>query len=155
MPGKTTPNFDLYTSASLSLVLSDLLSLPEAISFAKIRAGYSQVAGGADNPYTLSLAYGIYGQGHEGASLGRVNNGSIPNANITPFEKDETEFGFDLRLLDNKYSIDFTYYDNQTDGDIVGVSASNTSGYGSALANLGQISNKGVEILLNLSLIHI
>jgi TonB-linked SusC/RagA family outer membrane protein len=153
LPGKTTPNDDLYTSASLSLVLSDLLSLPEAISFAKIRAGYSQVAGGADNPYTLSLAYGIYGQGHEGASLGRVNNGSIPNSNITPFEKDETEFGFDLRLLDNKYSIDFTYYDNQTDGDIVGVSASNTSGYGSALANLGQISNKGVEILLNASVI--
>jgi TonB-linked SusC/RagA family outer membrane protein len=153
LPGKTTPNDDLYTSASLSLVLSDLLSLPEAISFAKVRAGYSQVAGGADNPYTLSLAYGIYGQGHEGASLGRVNNGSIPNSNITPFEKDETEFGFDLRLLDNKYSIDFTYYDNQTDGDIVGVSASNTSGYGSALANLGQISNKGVEILLNASVI--
>ena len=88
MPGKTTPNDDLYTSASLSLVLSDLLSLPEAISFAKIRAGYSQVAGGADNPYTLSLAYGIYGQGHEGASLGRVNNGSIsPESNISMYFK--------------------------------------------------------------------
>jgi hypothetical protein len=153
LPGKTTPNDDLYTSASLSLVLSDLLSLPEAISFAKVRAGYSQVAGGADNPYTLSLAYGIYGQGHEGASLGRVNNGSIPNSNITPFEKNETEFGFDLRLLDNKYSVDFTYYDNETDGDIVGVSASNTSGYGSALANLGVITNKGIEVLLNASVI--
>ena len=32
--------------------------------------------------------------------------------------------------------------------DIVGVSASNTSGYSSALANLGKISNKGIELLL-------
>lgn len=150
LPGKTAPNNDLYTSASLSLVLSDLLTLPEIVSFAKLRAGYSQVAGGADNPYQLNLTYGIYGQGHQGASLGNISNGSIPNSEITPFEKNETEFGVDLRFLDNRISLDFTYYDNETDGDIVGVSASPTSGYGSALANLGVISNKGIEMLLNL-----
>ena len=149
LPGKEAANNDLYTSASLSLVLSDLVTLPEAVSFAKLRAGYSQVAGGADNPYTLNLTYGIFGQGHQGASLGRISNGSIPNPNITPFIKTETELGFDLRLFDNKFSADFTYYDNETDGDIVGVSASATSGYGSALANLGVITNKGIELLLN------
>lgn len=149
LPGKEAANNDLYTSASLSLVLSDLVTLPEVVSFAKLRAGYSQVAGGADNPYTLNLTYGIFGQGHQGASLGRISNGSIPNPNITPFIKTETEIGFDLRLFDNKFSADFTYYDNETDGDIVGVSASATSGYGSALANLGVITNKGIELLLN------
>jgi len=149
LPGKEAANNDLYTSASLSLVLSDLVTLPEVVSFAKLRAGYSQVAGGADNPYTLNLTYGIFGQGHQGASLGRISNGSIPNPNITPFIKTETEVGFDLRMFDNKFSADFTYYDNETDGDIVGVSASATSGYGSALANLGVITNKGIELLLN------
>ncbi|MGC6421931.1 MAG: SusC/RagA family TonB-linked outer membrane protein [Flavobacteriaceae bacterium] len=153
LAGKESANNDLYTSASLSAVLSDLFVLPEIISFAKLRAGYSQVAGGAGNPYRLNLTYGIVDQGHQGASLGRISNGSIPNAEITPFEKNETEFGIDLRLLDNKYSIDFTYYDNETDGDIVGVSASATSGYNSALANLGVISNKGIELLLNANVI--
>ena len=43
----------------------------------------------------------------------------------------------DVRMFDNKLSIDATYYDNETLGDIVGVSASQTSGYGAALANLG------------------
>ncbi len=149
LPGKETPNNDLYTSASLSLVLSDLIELPELFTFLKFRGGYSQVAGGADSPYALSLNYGIYGQGHLGASLGNIRNGSIPNQNITPFEKNETEVGLDLRLLDNRISLDFTYYDNETDGDIVGVSASPTSGYGSALANLGVITNSGVEVLLS------
>ena len=149
LPNKTAPNNDLYTSASLSLVLSDLIIMPEAISFLKLRGGYSQVAGGANDPYALNLSYGIYGQGHQGASLGNISNGSIPNPNITPFEKNETEVGFDLRVLNNRASIDFTYYSNETDGDIVGVSASRTSGYSSALANLGVITNKGIELLLN------
>ena len=149
LAGKEAPNDDLYTSASLSVVLSDLLELPEVISFAKLRAGYSQVAGGAGNPYRLNLTYSIVDQGHQGASLGRISNGSIPNSEITPFEKNETEIGLDLRLFDNRFSVDFTYYDNETDGDIVGVSASPTSGYGSALANLGVITNEGVELLIN------
>jgi TonB-linked SusC/RagA family outer membrane protein len=150
---KQSPNNDLFTSASFSLVLSDMFTLPEAVSFAKLRAGYSQVAGGADGPYSLNLTYGIYGQGHQGASLGNISNGSIPNPNITPFQKNEIELGFDLRMFDNRASIDFTYYDNATIGDIVGVSASRTSGYGSALANLGEVSNTGYEVLLSGSLI--
>ena len=52
-------------------------------------------------------------------------------------------------MFNNRASIDFTYYDNATVGDIVGVSASPTSGYGSALANLGEVSNTGYEILLS------
>ena len=149
LPSKESPNNDLYTSASLSVVLSDLVDLPDIFTFAKLRAGISQVAGGADSPYALSLNYGIYGQGHLGASLGNIRNSSIPNLNITPFQKNETEIGFDVRLLENRLSLDFTYYDNETDGDIVGVSASPTSGYSSALANLGIITNSGIEILLN------
>ena len=145
---KVAPNNDLYTSASVSLVLSDVMDLGDTVSFLKLRGGYSQVAGGADNPYALSLSYGIVGQGHLGASLGQITGSTIPNSEITPFEKNETEFGVDLRMFDNKLSIDATYYDNETLGDIVGVSASQTSGYGAALANLGNISNKGIELLI-------
>ena len=145
---KVAPNNDLYTSASLSLVLSDVMDLGDTVSFLKLRGGYSQVAGGADSPYALSLSYGIYGQGHLGASLGNISGGTIPNSEITPFEKNETEFGVDLRMFDNKLSIDATYYDNETLGDIVGVSASATSGFGAALANLGNISNSGIELLI-------
>ena len=53
LAGKNAPNNDLYTSATLSLVLSDAFDLGD-ISFLKLRAGYSQVAGGADSPYRLN-----------------------------------------------------------------------------------------------------
>jgi len=148
LAGKEAPNNDLYTSASLSLVLSDAMDLGSDVDFLKFRAGYSQVAGGADDPYKLSLSYSILGNPHLGNPMGQINGGQIPNSEITPFEKNETEFGLDLRMFDNKFSIDATYYDNETEGDIVGVSASNTSGYNSALANLGKVSNKGIELLV-------
>lgn len=149
LPDKEAPNNDLFTSASFSLVLSEMFELPEVISFAKLRANYSQVAGGADTPYSLNLNYEIYGQGHQGASLGTITNSSVPNPNITPFEKNEVEFGFDLRMFNNRAAIDFAYYNNSTIGDIVGVTASAASGYTSALANLGEVSNEGVEILIS------
>ena len=121
----------------------------EAISFAKIRGGYSQVAGGANNPYGLGLTYGLVGQGHLGNPLGSINGGVIPNAFITPFEKNETEIGLDLKLFDNKLSVDFAYYSNQTLRDIVNAATSPASGFNSTTINLGEITNKGVELLVN------
>ena len=148
LAGKKSPNNDLYTSVSLSAVLSDVLYLGENISFLKLRGGYSQVAGGADNPYRLNLTYSILGNPHLGNPMGTISGNQIPNSEITPFQKNETEVGVDLRMFDNRLSLDATYYDNETIGDIVGVSASQTSGYSSALANLGNVTNSGIELLL-------
>ena len=146
--GKEAPNNDLYGSASLSVILSDLVELPSFISFAKLRGGYSQVAGGAGNPYALSLTYGLIGSGHLGSPLGAINGGNIPNKTITPFQKDETEIGFDLRMFKNRVSLDFAYYENKTMGDIVNAATSVASGYNATTINLGEMTNKGVEILL-------
>ena len=147
--GKTTPNNDLYGSASLSVILSDLVKLPEVFTFAKLRGGYSQVAGGANQPYGLGLTYALVGQGHLGNPLGNINGGVIPNSSITPFEKNETEVGFELRMFDNKLTVDFAYYSNQTLKDIVNATASPASGFASTTINLGEITNKGTELLLN------
>jgi len=147
--GKTTPNNDLYGSASLSVILSDLVKLPEVFTFAKLRGGYSQVAGGADQPYGLGLTYALVDQGHLGNPLGNINGGVIPNSTITPFEKNETEVGFELRMFDNKLTFDFAYYSNQTLKDIVNATASPASGFASTTINLGEITNKGTELLLN------
>lgn len=148
-PGKTTPNNDLYTSINTSIILSEAFEMPEWVNFAKFRGGYSQLAGGAPNPYSLGLSYGIFGQGHNGQPLGWISNGSIPNGNLVPYNVEEFEVGLDARLFDGKLSVDLAYYDKTTTKDIVNVSASQTSGYGSSIANLGEISNSGFEMLLS------
>ena len=91
------------------------------------------------DPYQLALTYTIFGQGHQGQSLGAINGSSVPNANLIPYNKDEFEIGMDARMFDNRLSFDVAYYSNTTKNDIVPVTTSVFSGYGSALANLGEI----------------
>lgn len=148
-PGKTTPNDDFYPSVSGSVILSEIFDLGSTLNYLKLRGGWSQVAGGAQDPYALSLTYQIFGQGHQGQSLGAINGSSVPNANLIPFSKDEFEIGFDARMLDNRLSFDIAYYSNKTTNDIVPVTTSVYSGYGSAIANLGEITNKGIEFLVS------
>lgn len=147
-PGKDTPNDDFYASITGSLILSDMFEMPSFIDFLKLRGGFSQTAGGAQDAYQLALTYEIFGQGHLGQPLGRVSGGTIPNANLVPWNKEETEIGFDARFFGNRLSLDFAYYTNETTDDIVQSVPSVFSGYGQAILNLGSLENEGVELLI-------
>ena len=144
-------NSIFYPSVSTSFVISDLVEFPSAITFAKIRGSWSEVGGGAD-PYSTSLTYGLVGQGHDAgfgsAALGRIQQGSVPNAELQPLTVSEFEIGFDVRFLNNRLGLDYAYYDRGTKEDIVQASISGTSGYGSAVINVGELTNKGHEVLL-------
>ncbi|WP_343487934.1 SusC/RagA family TonB-linked outer membrane protein [Allomuricauda sp. d1] len=148
-PGKTTPNNDFYSALNGSLILSDLFNIGGAVDFLKLRGGYSEVAGGAQEAYQLALNYEIFGQGHLGQPLGRISGGTVPNANLVPFNKSEIEVGVDARFFGNRLSLDLAVYKNETTNDIVNVTTSVGSGFNAASANLGSIENKGVEVLLS------
>jgi TonB-linked SusC/RagA family outer membrane protein len=148
-PGKTTPNDDFYPSVNASLILSDAFALPTVIDFLKLRGGYSEVAGGAQDPYTLGLTYQIFGNPLQGQPTGNISNGSVPNADLVAFSKSEYEIGLDLRMFGNRLSLDMAYYSNETTNDIVNVATSQTSGFNGASANLGKVSNKGIEFLIS------
>ncbi len=146
---QSSENSEFYPSVSGSFVFSQLLEDQSSwISLGRLRAGYSEVAGGAQTPYQLTLPYQIFGQGHLGNPLGQVATSSVPNPNLTPFSKEEVEIGLDLSLFSNRLGIDLAYYKNSTKRDIVPVDISNTSGYSNTLLNLGQLDNKGIEMLV-------
>ncbi|MFM2146776.1 MAG: hypothetical protein RL732_1612, partial [Bacteroidota bacterium] len=149
----TENNTLVYPSAGLSFILSDALKLPEFFSYAKMRGSWAQVGGGAPSPYSLNLTYGLVGSGHLGGNLGQINNGSIPNQNLKPYVSTEKELGLDLRFMKNRLGIDFTYYDRRTTNDILATGISATSGFGSTLVNIGELSNKGIELMLNATII--
>ncbi|MCK5471151.1 MAG: SusC/RagA family TonB-linked outer membrane protein, partial [Cyclobacteriaceae bacterium] len=140
-------NSILYPSIGASWVFSDAFSMPEFITIGKLRGSWAQVGGGA-NPYQLALNYGLVGQGHLGATLGRINQSSVPNSALIPLTSTEYEIGFDLGFFNNRLRLDYAYYNRKTEDDILNASIAQTSGYGSATVNVGQISNTGHEILL-------
>jgi TonB-linked SusC/RagA family outer membrane protein len=138
-----------YPSVGVSAVVSDALELPNAITFAKVRASWAQVGGGEPSPYQLALNYGLAGAGHLGANLGQITNGFIPNQGLKPYVSNEIEVGADLRFLNNKLGVDFAYYSRRTTNDILSANISATSGFGSTRVNIGELTNKGVELLIN------
>ncbi|WP_372936683.1 SusC/RagA family TonB-linked outer membrane protein [Seonamhaeicola sp.] len=146
-PGKTSPNNDFYWSLSGSLLLSEALELPEAINYAKVRASYAQVAGGATDAYALNLDYAITGS-FQGQSFGELNGSYIPNPNLVPFQKTEYELGFEGRFFNNRLNLDVAYYSNKTTNDIVEAAASLSSGFNSAVLNIGELQNRGIELLI-------
>ena len=149
-PVGDSDNSKLYSSVGLSWVFSDMMDMPSWLTYGKLRGTWAQV-GGATDPYQLSLIYSVVGQGHLGVTLGAISNGSIPNADLIPLTSTETEFGADLRFMENRIGLDFAVYNRQTTDDILTAGVSQTSGYGSKTVNIGKIENKGVEFLLSLT----
>lgn len=148
--GSASENSVFYPSVGVSYDLANGLNLPSMIDFMKVRASWASV-GGATDPYQLSLNYGVQGQGHLGQPLGAITSGTIPPAGLVPSTNQEFEIGFDSRFFKNKVRLDVAYYNRNTTNGILNASISPTSGYGSKKVNVGEISNKGIEVLLNVT----
>ena len=138
----------LYPSVAASFILSDAVKLPEMFNFAKVRASWANV-GGDRRPYGLALPYSLASNTFGGLPVGNINTNEIPNTNLLPFQVKSYEFGFETKMFKNRIGIDFTIYNKKTTNDIIGSQISQTSGFGSVLINVGEVSNKGVESLLN------
>ena len=143
-----------YPSVGASFVFSDAFqSLPSWMSFGKFRASWAQVGLAAQNPYEANLTYSLSADTHLTRPLATFSsafgtNGNIPNPKLQPSLSTEIEFGFDVRLFDNKIGLDVTYYSQKTTDDILRASISRSSGFGSTNINVGELTNKGVEVLL-------
>ncbi|WP_353186387.1 SusC/RagA family TonB-linked outer membrane protein [Parapedobacter lycopersici] len=139
----------LYPSVGMTFVASDAWgSRPEWLNFLKLRGSWAQVGGGAPAPYGLDLTYSNSAQLYiNGATLMTINGSTIPNA-LKPYTSTTTEFGVEGRIFNNRVGMDLTVYDRTTTNDIVNASVPISSGYGSVAMNVGQIQNRGVELLL-------
>ena len=73
---------------------------------------------------------------------------TIPNPNLSPALSTETEVGTELRFFKGRGGIEFTYYSQKTTDDILSATISQASGFNYTSANIGQLTNKGIELLL-------
>ena len=137
-----------YPSFGASFVLSDAVTLPNVFDLVRLRASWAQVGGGGPDPYAINLTYSSVPSASS-VPLQNVTSSSITNASLKPFTSTTTEVGLNAQLMNNRLGIDLAYYDRKSTDDIVSVPISNTSGYTNAILNSGELSNKGVEVLIN------
>ncbi len=143
-PGK---NSILYPSVGASIIISDAIQLPSLISFAKLRASYAQVGGSTVSPYQINQSYSFQQGGHLGQPV-QTTSTALSNPDLRPLTSTTYEGGIDMQFLNNRLGLDFTYYNRKTTDDIYSTAIASSSGYTSALLNVGELSNKGIEVLL-------
>jgi len=132
-----------YPSVGVTAIMSEMFTMPEAISFFKLRGSWTQV--GNEIPYNR-----INPQNTIAANGGVNRNTTRPFFNAEPEIITSAEAGFDLRLFNNRLGLDFTYYSiTSTDQYISVPTTSGEGGYTQEYINAGEISNKGFEITLN------
>lgn len=137
----------MYPKASVSYVVSeDLFKNNDLIDLFKLRLSYGESGNlSALNAYERLLNYNprpINGQ------TGLVPSTRLGNPDLKPERQKEIEFGFDLGMLDNRLGLEFSYYDVKVEDLLLTRTLAPSTGYASRLENVGEMTNKGFEILL-------
>lgn len=96
--------------------------------------------------YMATFAYGIYGT----EAAGYPNN--LANKDLTWEKNHNWNIGLDARLFD-MVDIVAEYYNKKTLDLLLNATVPSTTGFSSALRNIGSMENKGVELSLNVDII--
>jgi len=143
----------LYNSASISAILNKFIDPSQEIfNLIKVRASVAEVGNDTD-PYQLYQNFNVPGKGY--LDLTTVSSASIKlNPNLKPETVSSSEFGLELSMFDNKLSFDVSVYDITTKDLIFNVPVPAATGFLFAKENIGEVSNKGLEIAIGASLIN-
>ncbi len=152
----TLPSFNrsyFYPSVSGSVILSEMFKLPDWVTYFKVRGSWAKVGNDTD-PYRLASLYTFWSSTSPDnrinpSSLKLLLGGQLPLTDLKPESTTSTEIGTEIRLLDGRFGIDFTYYKSVTKDQILGISMPASSGYTSKLINAGKIQSHGYEVMLS------
>jgi TonB-linked SusC/RagA family outer membrane protein len=144
-------NSYFYPSATLSAVISDMITMPEAISFLKLRAAYAEVGNDTD-PYSLSNVYNS--QTAWGTIQAKSESSRLSNSELKPERTGAFEVGADIRFMKGRLGLDFTYFDNRTRNQIIPIELDIATGYASRIINAGEIQNQGIEAVVNATILN-
>lgn len=132
-----------YPSVSGSFVFTQLLPRNTSLSFGKLRASWAQVGKDA-NPYS-TITY-VNAPISIGGFTGVGNQYTSGNPLLKPEIQTSWELGGELRFLNGRVGLDYTYYHSQTKNQIAQPRLSNADGYILSSINSGSVINKGMEI---------
>ena len=115
----------------------------------KLRVSFGQVGNSVVSPYQTSatLAGTNYSFG-QNAGIG-LAPGNLPNQQLGWERSEELNLGLNVGFFNNRVTAAIEVYNRTTKDLIMRQALPTTSGFGTIIANVGRVSNKGVEMLVN------
>lgn len=135
-----------YPSASLSLLVNEMIDMGSSVNLLKFRGGWAKVGNDA-NPYQLYPTYGNAGQWGDATRLSK--SGTILTPNLKPEEATSWEVGADLNMMSNRLRFEGTYYEVDNRNQIIrNIPIASSSGFDRVNINAGLLESKGWEFLV-------
>ena len=123
----------------------------KAVSELKLRASYGLIGNNQIPDYaSVGLIYGsnyILGSG-DGYVASGLAQGSLGNPLLGWEKAKEVDLGLDFGLFQNRVYLTLDYYNKLTSDLLLNVPVPLSTGYETALRNLGELRNKGLEVAL-------
>ena len=120
----------------------------------KLRAGWGEIGNHGIGAYGTLSDYGIngqlYGTPGNGTSVPLSLN-NVANPNLTWETTEQLNFGLDFSTINDRVSGSVDLYDKTTKDLLQSAPIPTSSGFRSILINRGTISNKGLELALNIA----
>jgi len=130
-----------YPSIGASIMLSEALELPEAISYLKLRSSYASVG----TPFPEFLANPTYTW--DVATQQYTDRTHYPISDLKPERTNSFEVGLAAKFL-NGFNLDVSLYHAMTLNQTFDPKISVSSGYSTLYVQTGRVLNKGIELAL-------
>ncbi|MBL7735270.1 MAG: SusC/RagA family TonB-linked outer membrane protein [Chitinophagaceae bacterium] len=138
------PHSYQYYSVGASAILSSMFTLPASISYWKASINYAEVGNGGQ----FGLLTSVYDYQAGPASGYLRRRGVLPFPDLKPEIVKNLELNTEIKLLNNRLSAEFTYYQSNSFNQLISIDIPPATGYGSKYINAGNIRNRGLEITL-------
>ncbi|RZM17977.1 MAG: TonB-dependent receptor, partial [Pedobacter sp.] len=140
-----------FGAASLSFVFTDLKVFDNVswLKYGKLRASYGTTGKGPISSYIIDPTFVSQITTGGGYAYGVTGN----NFDLKPEYTKNFEFGGELKLFDNRLSIDVTRYSLRSRDQIIPARSSYPTGFIIKYINGGLVENKGIEAVVNITAI--
>jgi TonB-linked SusC/RagA family outer membrane protein len=143
--------YAFFPSAGLAwnAINENFLAESNTISNLKLHTSYG-VTGNSDiTPYSSQATMSSSTTLINGVLVPTARPGRVANPNLE-WEKTYTfDIGFELGLFDNRLSFDVSYYNKQTRDVLLQWPIPWNTGFQQVMYNVGQISNEGIDFMIN------
>ena len=143
-------HYGFFPSGALGWVISneDFLKDQSWLNSLKLHTSYGRTGSSEINVYSTLATI------NSGTVL--LNNGRgastyvdrLANPDLKWEKTDQFDFGFNLSMLDSRVNLDFDYYYKLTSDLLLARPIPYTTGFSSVIDNIGEVSNRGLDILL-------
>jgi TonB-linked SusC/RagA family outer membrane protein len=145
-----------YPKLSASWIISDEDFFPQMgwLNSLRLRSAYGAAGvqpGANDALRTISAG----AENVKGVDTPILTNNALGNVDLKPERTAEFEAGFESKLINNRLSVDFTFYQKRTKDALISAIIAPSAGTGATNVrrNLGAVRNRGLEALVNAQIV--